>query len=442
MMQATIAAARQRRFREFLKEGSVYSLSGFDVARSNTKYRVSDAAFSIRFNDGTLLAKIESTDRTIPTEIFRFRPYNTILGLGNRGEDLPDVLGELTAIKSTITDGIPGAQRVMLTLRIESEFNVCVSMFDAQALALHRRLESFGREPRVVLVTGINPKIVSGNLYLNGTSATHFYFDSETAAGKALYDSLPGGVSSQSGSPSKVLHSQKIEPLTVAELNQFVIPAEPQIIEFLCTAKVTEIQKDEGWCYIGCSKCSKKLIREETSFTCVHCNESNPVAELRYRVILCVSDASDTAFFLGFDTEIAKLTLIRASESAQIVGIGINAEVDTELPQSLAGIVGNTYTFQMKLKDYNFTPNHKTFTISRIFPAQDLSPKPTFDEGEHVSQPSAPQPRQSSTTDTSAEPTNVGGEEITGVGLPTGGLPASKDGSILAEKALKRPRVE
>ncbi|CAH8347879.1 unnamed protein product [Eruca vesicaria subsp. sativa] len=89
MMQATIVAARQRRFRQFLKEGSVYSLTGFDVARSNTKYRLSDAAISIRFNDGTLLAKIESTDRTIPMEIFRFRPYNTILGLGNRGEDLP-----------------------------------------------------------------------------------------------------------------------------------------------------------------------------------------------------------------------------------------------------------------------------------------------------------------------------------------------------------------
>ncbi|CAH8356276.1 unnamed protein product [Eruca vesicaria subsp. sativa] len=35
-------------------------------------------------------------------------------------------------------------------------------MFDSQALALHSRFESFGREPKVVLVTGVNPKIVSG----------------------------------------------------------------------------------------------------------------------------------------------------------------------------------------------------------------------------------------------------------------------------------------
>ena len=32
---------------------------------------------------------------------------------------ITDVMGELCAIRSTITDRIPGAQRVMLTLRLE-----------------------------------------------------------------------------------------------------------------------------------------------------------------------------------------------------------------------------------------------------------------------------------------------------------------------------------
>lgn len=59
-------------------------------------------------------------------------------------------------------------------------------------------------------------------------------------------------------------------------------------------------------------------------------------------------------------------------------GIGVNAQVDTEFPRSLADVVGNTYTFQLKLKDFNFTPNHQTFTVSRIFPAQELAPIPSF----------------------------------------------------------------
>ena len=105
--------------------------------------------------------------------------------------------------------------------------------------------------------------------------------------------------------------------------------------------------------------------------------------------------------------EMAKLTNIQASEAAQIVvwpfinpspiladmavaidiyrkmflgvqGIGVDAQVDTELPRSLADIVGKTYTFQLKLDDFNFSSKHQTFTISRIFPERLLAPMPAF----------------------------------------------------------------
>ncbi|KAL0749240.1 hypothetical protein Bca101_031243 [Brassica carinata] len=138
---------------------------------------------------------------------------------------------------------------------------------------------------------------------------------------------------------------------------------------------VTAIQKDEGWCYIGCFGWSKKLVREESFFTCVACNKTNAVAELR--AILSVLDNTGTSAFLGFDTKVTKLTGIEASEAAQIV-------VDTDLPRSLADIVGSTYTFQLRLKDFNFTANHQTFTISLIFPARELAPMPTFAEGVQV----------------------------------------------------------
>ncbi|CAF2031978.1 unnamed protein product [Brassica napus] len=134
---------------------------------------------------------------------------------------------------------------------------------------------------------------------------------------------------------------------------------------------VTAIQKDEGWCYIGCFGWSKKLVREESFFTCVACNKTNDVAELRYMAILSVLDDTGTSAFLGFDMKVTKMTGIEASEAAQIV-------VDTDLPRSLADIVGSTYTFQLRLKDFNFTANHQTFTISFIFPARELAPMPTF----------------------------------------------------------------
>lgn len=95
-------------------------------------------------------------------------------------------------------------------------------------------------------------------------------------------------------------------------------------------------------------------------------------------MILTVSDATDIAAFLGFDMEVVKLRNIQASEATHIVGIGVDAQIDTDLPRFLAEIFGNTYTFQLKLKDFNFTSKHQTFTVSCVFPSQELAPSPAF----------------------------------------------------------------
>ncbi|KAL0707230.1 hypothetical protein Bca4012_073656 [Brassica carinata] len=147
LTQGTVSADRQLRFRERLSEDSLYTLIGFDVVR-------------------TSLEKVTTSARPIPTELFRFMAYSQILEFAYTGKQLPDVIGELNAIRSTITDRLPGAHRVMLTLR----------------------LRSYGREPRVVIATSVNPKIVGGRLFLNGTSSTHLYFDSETETGKEVFD--------------------------------------------------------------------------------------------------------------------------------------------------------------------------------------------------------------------------------------------------------------
>lgn len=102
LTQASVGANRQLRFRDRLSEGSL--LTGFDVTRSNTNFRLTDAPFSIRFSEGTELEKIPTSVRPIPTELFRFMPYTQILKLANTGKQLPDIIGELNAIRSTITD--------------------------------------------------------------------------------------------------------------------------------------------------------------------------------------------------------------------------------------------------------------------------------------------------------------------------------------------------
>ncbi|CAF2070771.1 unnamed protein product [Brassica napus] len=65
--------------------------------------------------------------------------------------------------------------------------------------------------------------------------------------------------------PSLLRVYAKVEPLTIAELNEFVIISEPQVIEFVCTGMVTDIKLEKGWCYVSCSRCTKKLQRTVSS---------------------------------------------------------------------------------------------------------------------------------------------------------------------------------
>ncbi|CAF1882958.1 unnamed protein product [Brassica oleracea] len=175
---------------------------------------------------------------------------------------------------------------------------------------------------------------------------------------------------------------------------------------------------------------------------CVSCNETNAVAELRYCVILSVSDDTGTTAFHGIDTEVAKLTHVLASEAAQIVGIGANAQVDIELSRSLADLVGSTYTFQFKLKDFNFTPNHQTFTISRIFPARVLAQVPTFAEGGEVTEPALPQSVAPGSDDRAANTYNVADQLNAADGAQLGHEAVASGEVDVEETARKKARVE
>ncbi|CAN6803946.1 unnamed protein product [Brassica oleracea] len=123
--------------------------------------------------------------------------------------------------------------------------------------------------------------------------------------------------------------------------------------------------------------------------------------------------------------------------------VGVNAQVYTDMPRSLADSVGNTYIFQLRMKDSNFTANHQTFTISRIVPARELAPMPTFAVSEGVKVPEAALPGAvapgSDVRDVNT--CKVAEQATTPDGSLSGRLPAAKEQVDLEENAPKKARV-
>ncbi|CAN6830855.1 unnamed protein product [Brassica oleracea] len=359
VMQVTISAGRLPQFLEQLHAGTMFSVSGFDVSRCAQNFRLTDSSLMIRFNESTSFQELTEPVSPLPEEAFRFRNHSELIGLANTNTQLPDIIGEILSVKSTVCDPPEEKNRVMVTLKLDS-------FFDSQAVAFHIQLEAMRVDPKVMVVTSINPKIVGGRLFLNATSGTHVYFDKKTGAGAALFYRLAARDTGLPSAAPLLKSYAKVENMTIADLNSFIVSAASQEIDFLCTGRVVRIDTDKGWCYVACSKCSKKLQRTESAFTCGVCNNPQAVGALRYRVEMAISDDTAEGTFVWFDGVLTKLHSIRASEAAQMLAEdGVNPE-DARLPPFIADMEGKTYTFQVRVTAFNFTEHHKTFTITHI----------------------------------------------------------------------------
>uniref|UniRef100_M4E4A1 Uncharacterized protein n=1 Tax=Brassica campestris TaxID=3711 RepID=M4E4A1_BRACM len=162
-------------------------------AQCNQNFRLSGSPLLIRFNDSTNLDEITEPVAAIPQERFRFNDHN--------------IVAEVTAVKSILSDPPQGKDHSMATVKIDS-------MIDSQAASFHSHLEGLRGDLRVVVATSINPKIIGGTL-------------SRILCFGYLYKLLSDDTGNTS--TTKLLRGYaKIEPMTIAELNDFIITAQPQ----------------------------------------------------------------------------------------------------------------------------------------------------------------------------------------------------------------------
>ncbi|KAG2304357.1 hypothetical protein Bca4012_063353 [Brassica carinata] len=216
-----------------------------------------------------------------------------------------------------------------------------------------------------MLVTSVNPKLFGGNLYLNSTQGTRFFFDTSLPEIAEFVGSL-GATATQAYTCVDTLEGiKKKELVSIGDLNTFISNSNEQTQEadFLCKGQIVCVNQENGWSFVSCTGCNKKLERNGTSLDCTRCLTSDVTGVVRFRVGLAVDDGKDSATFVVFYKEMSKLTKQDAAALALDV---VRDGGEEQLPACLEELEGKEFVFHIRVTPFNFTPNHRTFTVSTM----------------------------------------------------------------------------
>ncbi|CAN6909811.1 unnamed protein product [Brassica oleracea] len=330
-----IPAARSGHYRPGLRSGSVVKVSRFEVARCTKMYKITYNPFVIWFLPQTTIDEVLVNAPIINLQKFMLRKFEHLQALANTNLELPDVVGMIRSVHVSDLSDATVMTRVVVRFVIKPNVVVYLSLWDEAAATFRGLISSGERAQSVMVVTTVNPKIFGG-----GPVGEAFpCIDTKEAI-------------------------KKKEHVSIGDLNKFITNSDEQTqeAEFICKARVLEVLQQNGWSFVLCTGCSRKLDQSGNSLRCNRCVNANVTGVIKYRVELSVDDGNDNATFVVFDREM--LNLIK-KDAATLT-------VEEQLPQCLEELGGKEFVFQIRVTPFNFTPNHRTFTVCGIVPTSNL----------------------------------------------------------------------
>ncbi|KAH0860306.1 hypothetical protein HID58_088567 [Brassica napus] len=265
--------------------------------------------------------------------------------LANTSLELPDVVGEIRSVQGSDLRNQTATSRLKPYPYCFHNRNVTVfmSLWDEAASAFRGLLKAGDKSQSVMLVTTVNPKLFGGNLYLNSTQGTRFFFDTSISEIAEFVSSIGSTPPEDYTCVDTLEGVKKKELVSIGDLNTFISNSNEQTQEadFLCKAQIVGVIQKNGWFFVSCTGCHKKLEKRGTSLDCSRCATSDVTGVVRFRVELAVDDGKDSATFVSNGGE-------------------------EYLPSCLEELAGKEFVFQIRVTPFNFTPNHRTFTVATI----------------------------------------------------------------------------
>ncbi|CAN8255486.1 unnamed protein product, partial [Cochlearia groenlandica] len=270
-----ITAARSNHYLPYLKVVSIVRVSRFEVARCANTYKLTDHPFLIRFIPQTTIEDMMVDCPLIGPDKFMFRTFESPKGIANTNLELSDVVGQIQSVQGSDLTKHGVSTRVVVRFLIEPQVVVYLSLWDDAAYVFRGLLQKGDRTQSIMVVTTVNPKLFGGNLYMNSTPATTFFFDPKMEVVLLFATSLGEPITTAFTCTDTKEGIKKNEVVSIGELNKFIADSNEQEADFICKARVVEVLQQNGWSFVSCTGCSKKLERIDTSLSCTRCANPN-----------------------------------------------------------------------------------------------------------------------------------------------------------------------
>ncbi|KAJ0449938.1 putative transcription factor interactor and regulator LIM family [Helianthus annuus] len=186
----------------------------------------------------------------------------------------------------------------------------------------------------------------------------------------------PASLSSQTVYSSHEEFLKKYERKSVEEIWDVAVES-----VFVVLGTIRSVEEDFGWFYVGCSKCSKKVIpasdhvgglddidaddaaSDDGVLYCPKCKIRSPTTILRYKIRVRVQDATGTISFVMFDKDVSKVI---GRSARDIHDQQLRDGEENVCPREVKQLVGKRYIFKIEISTFNLTSNYHVYTVLKL----------------------------------------------------------------------------
>ncbi|PWA48302.1 replication protein A 70 kDa DNA-binding subunit B [Artemisia annua] len=397
-MQATCRMANVNQFKHKLVEGAAVKLERYSLGEIQPKYRMVNNALRLSFLSNTLCEPC--TDFTGSMYGFDFRDYKSITDLQMEEDGQFDVIGHVTACQDLDNydkNGNKGKKKPLSLIDAEGNELNC-TLWGVFAQQFNDFLEATVDHGKIMIVLSLAMmKSWDGKMCVqNGYQGTKMWLFNaaqpiEQTEFKEVEKYRLRLFSRDDAEPSENTASRISAGSKFSTKDDFLnkYPVK-NIVELLDVEKniasvivgtIIAIQEEEGWWYLGCRKCSKKVVKESEfvdldddskgkmsvtsdQWRCTKCNEIVKGIKSIFRLQVRVQDESGIMSLSLFNDEVQSLTGRSAYQLCE--KYGLKSADQQVFPKEITELVGKRLAFKVSIDEYNQKKMLPVFTVLRL----------------------------------------------------------------------------